>query len=408
MPEETTVWISDYEEVLETLKHPGLRMASYDGAKSTIFADVLITLDGDDHLVRRRLESVLVRPAIVRLIEHDLVPAAARSLIQPFVARGAGDLVELAKLISTSMAARVVGLDIGEDVEGLQALASLMARLHKGVVIEWTNQPRELVLADVRLALAEYRERFFRPALGRRQETAASENIPSEALDLIQLLVLKSDQGCLDDELILRESVHYLAATAHTSAMVMVHAFHDIWGWLADHDSDVARLGDAVFVRRCIHETMRLRPPSGWAYRVATEPLRLRTGRLVSKGQRLALNLTEASRDPSVFGSHADRFDPTRPLPAHAASYGLAFGAGPHVCLGKRLAAGHEQNPEDPGTLTASLLALLSEGCRPHPEQPPLLEEATLRHQYRSYPVVFFDRQRAASDASGPATDQPA
>ena len=58
-------WITAYAEVREVFKHPDMLQTSYDGAKDTIFADVLVTLDGERHDLRRKTETVLFRPQIV-------------------------------------------------------------------------------------------------------------------------------------------------------------------------------------------------------------------------------------------------------------------------------------------------------------------------------------------------------
>ncbi len=56
-------------------------------------------------------------------------------------------------------------------------------------------------------------------------------------------------------------------------------------------------------------------------------------GRLVKKGDKIYLSYAAANRDPSVF-ENPDVFDITR---ANARKH-LAFGTGPHICIGARLA----------------------------------------------------------------------
>src|SRR5258708_6781819 len=145
-------WLRDYEEVRDAFSQPGLRQASYDGAKDTIFANVLITLDGAPHLGRRRAELTLFRPELVTLFETALIPSSAAALIATLARAGEADLVDAARLISTVMAARIVGLDDCESVERLEALSGLMAKLHEGVVIEWSTRPRDQVLVEVAVA----------------------------------------------------------------------------------------------------------------------------------------------------------------------------------------------------------------------------------------------------------------
>lgn len=383
-------WLTGYEEVRDAFKRPGLLQTSYDGAKTTIFADVLITLDGAPHGHRRRAEATLFRPDMVAHLESTVVPAAAARLIGVLKTSGEADLVDVSRLVNTGMAARIVGLDGTETIAELEDLSGLMAKLHEGVVIEWSTRPHAEVLAEVAVARDEYRERFFGPSLRRRQARLQGGGAPrAGATDLIELLLVHQQAQAMDAEKILRESIHYLAASAHTSATVVVHACHEIWAWIAAHPEDGARLADPAFMQACMNETMRLWPPSGWQFRMAADDLHLASGRVVHKGERLGLNLIRANRDPAVFGADADRFDPRRQVPKRVPSFGLAFGDGEHVCIGKRLAAGAQAPAGANGILAAIGIALFAAGVRPHPTRAPKEHAGTARHQYLNYPVVF-------------------
>jgi len=56
-------------------------------------------------------------------------------------------------------------------------------------------------------------------------------------------------------------------------------------------------------------------------------------GQRIAEGEKLAMYYGAANRDPSVFAD-PDRLDITR----DNADKHLAFGFGPHVCIGKRVA----------------------------------------------------------------------
>jgi len=383
-------WLTRYDEVRDAFKQSTLMQTSYDGAKETIFADVLITLDGAAHVLRRKVEATLFRPDMVVRLESTVVPLAAARLISAFKSVGEADLVDVSRLVSTGMAARIVGLDGAETIEELEGLSGLMAKLHEGVVIEWSTRPYADVLAEVAVARDEYRERFFGPSLRRRETRLRDGGLPrAGTTDLIELLLVHQEAQAMDAEKILRESIHYLAASAHTSATVIVHACHEIWNWIAAHPENEARLADPAFMQACMSETLRLWPPSGWQFRMAAEAVHLESGRVIHKGERLGLNLIRANRDPSVFGADADQFDPHRQVPKHVPSFGLAFGDGEHVCIGKRLAAGAQAPSSAIGILAAIGTALFAAGVKPHPDLAPKEHAGTARHQYVNYPVVF-------------------
>jgi cytochrome P450 PksS len=78
-------------------------------------------------------------------------------------------------------------------------------------------------------------------------------------------------------------------------------------------------------------ETYLLTDPAFLDDGIAREDVQMR-GRTIRKGDLVYLSLGAANRDPEVF-TEPDRFDVGRADNRH-----LAFGAGPHVCLGMTLA----------------------------------------------------------------------
>jgi cytochrome P450 len=401
-------WIESYAEAKEAFSHPALLQASYDRAKQTVFADVLVTLDGQEHLRRRRAEMALVRPDLVTRLETTLVPQAATRLIAEFAAVGEADLVDVLRVVTTEMAARVVGLDGTDSIAQLEELAGLVRRMHEGATVDWSSRTVAEIEEGVVTAREQYRERFFGPSCRRRKTLVADMTQGDGAkaerpTDLLTLLLVHAAMADMDEDTMLRESIHYLLATAQTAATVLVHAFNDIWIWLAAHPEDLERCGDPAFLQRCIHETLRRSPPTGWQLRVAAEDCTFATtGRAVQKGEVLALHLTSAGCDTAVYGEDADRFDPYRTLPPNAPSDGLAFSSGPHVCLGKRLATGGRDAAQAPGVLVAILDVLLALGARPHPTRGPGEHAGTHRHQYSGYPVIFVGGVPRAPLASPP------
>ena len=79
-----------------------------------------------------------------------------------------------------------------------------------------------------------------------------------------------------------------------------------------------------------IDELMRLATPIPFTARVTTDPAELGGVRL-PPGSRVLFVIAAANRDPSVF-ANPGRYEPRRSPNPH-----LAFGAGPHLCLGAPL-----------------------------------------------------------------------
>jgi cytochrome P450 len=88
---------------------------------------------------------------------------------------------------------------------------------------------------------------------------------------------------------------------------------------------------DPTHASAIIEETLRYDPPVQLVGRVAAQELSI-GGVTVPKGDTAMLLLAAAQRDPAVFVD-PDVFDPDRATTKH-----LAFGHGPHFCLGAPLA----------------------------------------------------------------------
>jgi pimeloyl-[acyl-carrier protein] synthase len=122
--------------------------------------------------------------------------------------------------------------------------------------------------------------------------------------------------------------------------MSLVTAGHGTTAMLAGN-ALVALLGDRqqwdrlcqepTLVPSAVEEILRYDSPARSLPRVAREDLEI-GGHLIRQGQRVLFPLPAANRDEKLC-SHADSFDVTRAPTKH-----IAFGFGPHVCLGAPLA----------------------------------------------------------------------
>ena len=171
-----------------------------------------------------------------------------------------------------------------------------------------------------------------------------------------------------DSEVYVREIT--LFAPGDTIMRFVPHMVAEIHGWVSEHPEDRARLEDVGFLRRCATESLRLHPASPYFIRRAVEDTTLASGRTFSAGDYVVLDVTTASLDPEVFGPDADRFDPNR-VPLHRVKQvGLAFGEGPHTCIGAVMSVGEisarRPGPDDPlGLVPYTLRELFRAGVTP-------------------------------------------
>lgn len=97
-------------------------------------------------------------------------------------------------------------------------------------------------------------------------------------------------------------------------------------------DQKARLLKDPGLLPNMVHEAIRMVSPVMYMRRTATCDTTLGEQN-IAEGEKLVMFYGAANRDPSVF-EDPDRFDITR---ANAKNH-IAFGIGPHVCLGQRVA----------------------------------------------------------------------
>ncbi len=104
---------------------------------------------------------------------------------------------------------------------------------------------------------------------------------------------------------------------------------------LLTHPQELARLrAGGIGWSDVIEETLRVEGPVMHVpLRYAVEDLDLGEGVLIRKGDPIIIGFAAAGRDPRVHPDRPDEFDPTRADKGH-----LAFGYGPHFCVGAPLA----------------------------------------------------------------------
>ncbi|WP_306252152.1 cytochrome P450 [Parvularcula sp. IMCC14364] len=81
-----------------------------------------------------------------------------------------------------------------------------------------------------------------------------------------------------------------------------------------------------------VHESIRMVSPVIYMRRTATRDTEI-NGQKIAEGEKVLMYYAAANRDPAVF-TNPDQFDITR----NNARDHIAFGLGPHVCLGQRVA----------------------------------------------------------------------
>ena len=395
------VTISTYDGARAAFRHKALRQALYDEG-DVVMAEVLVNLHGVEHRDRRRLENRLFRRDIQEEFEHHLFPPIVSETLAPHVATGRAELVSLSHQMMMNLAALTAGVDRPQRTpdETDRLYAYLMTFIEGATLAHYTGD-RDAKRAEVRAALEAFDSEFLAPSIAsRRPAIAAVERgeLDAESLprDILTVLLRNQDQLELQPDVVLRETVFYLLAGAHTSATAFVRTLHNVFD-LDRRDPETASRArdDDAFLQRCVHETVRLQPSSPVAMRWALEPMTFDGGTHVDVGDRVVIDLMAANRDPGAFGDTPDAFDPARSLPDGVSPWGLSFGLGMHACIGQELAAGTLSSISSPdgaalhGLVTVAVRATLQCGARPDVDHPAALDPQSQRGYWSRYPVVF-------------------
>jgi cytochrome P450 len=389
--------ITSYHLIAEVLRSPNFGNGRPDLAR---MRGTLPVIDGDEHRERRRQEAVLFTPVATEQYEREILQrqldrffAECRDAVAPGETFR-GDLVELGLSWLTQIAARISGVDGIDD----DASAARLRELTEGRVAEYAKvdeHERRQIERDDDARRAVFREELFAPSLARRRALVAdvaAGRRPRDELprDVLTMLVAHPDPAW-DDELPLREVLVYLAGSIRTTARSLVHLTAHLDAWFAERPDDLPRRTDPAFVRAAADETLRLHPVLPVLLRKAAERTVLSDGTVVAAGGRVALLFGTGNRDVDVFGPTANRFDPHRQTgQAAVPGYGLAFAAGTHTCIGRRLAMGTGDPTSGAlGSLVTMALRLQRMGVRPDPQQPPTYDDGTFYDEYARFPVLL-------------------
>lgn len=385
--------ITDYREISRVLVDRSMRQALYHEG-GVVMDDVLLTLHGTAHHKRRVLEFSILRKDYFAYYEAEVFPPALDQVFGTLAQSGSMDLVEFGYRVTMNLTADFAGIDRPEkSPRETEQLLRLVKKFSEGATLVHSTRDKEEVRAEVRVALEELRTEFLLPSVARREAMLAKggEEMPR---DVLTLLLRDREKLGLTDDVILREMAFFLQAGSHSTANSTVHALHEIflrWPELAQRQ-ELAQ--DRLLLQRCVHESFRLHPasPVAWRQPEAACPM--------SGEGRVVLDFASANRQRDIFGETADEFDPNRTRPDGIPPWGLTFGYGAHMCLGRDLDGGVAAGPDtDPdthqyGIVTRLVMALLDRNVRPDPADPAVQDENTVRKNFSSYPVLLNPEKR--------------
>ena len=310
--DEAQVWgITRYADVRAVSADPATFSSAGGIRPDTGPTSMMIDMDDPAHLRRRKLVNRGFTPRRVRELEPRIVEVVD-GLIDAVAEAGACDFVaDIAAWLPLVM----IGDALGVAPEDHPTLLEWSDDLMRG-----QGQTDESLVGRMLAAFEGYSSYISGVIDDRR-------GCPRE--DLMSALVhAEVDGDRLDDEELLFESLLILIGGDETTRHVITGGLYQL---LADRSRWERLRADRSLLPSAIEESLRWVSPIKNMARTATCDVEL-GGRRIRAGQKLLLLYPSANRDEEQF-EDPSTFDLTRSPNEH-----VAFGFGPHFCLGAALA----------------------------------------------------------------------
>ncbi len=323
--------LTRYEDVAWALKAPELsarrtggwvnRAAPGAGRRlapfQQLFARALLFLDAPDHTLLRQALMPAFKPAgLARL--RGRIQAHIDELLQAIDPHQPVDLVAQ---LAGPLPARVMTDWLGLQSVGLHAvrawsddIAAFLGHPEPDLALGQRAQRAALAMADA-----------FVPILQARRAAPVPQDAPGDLLDV--LLQAQAQGPLAQTETLLAQCVMFLFAGFETTRHLLGNGLHAV---LSQPDAWQQLRQDPDRLPLAVRELLRFDSPVQYTGRRVAVPF-TRHGRRFERGELLIPLIGAAHRDPGTY-SEPDALQLQRREAPH-----LAFGQGPHVCIGAAL-----------------------------------------------------------------------
>ena len=268
---------------------------------------------GEQHRTFRRRIAPSFSPRRVERLRPQ-VQAAADRLVEDLAALPPGATADARQALAQPLAMTVI-CDLFGVPDHLRD--KLGTAIH--AVLDPSVDPERALAIQ-----AELHDRFTELLRYKREHPAA---------DLTSDLLLPSEPGeePMPDPVLLDTLFLMIGAGYETSVNLITNAVLA----LLTHPENLTRIREgAIGWDDVVEETLRFEGPvMHLPLRFALEDIDLGEGVVIGKGDPIIIGFAAAGRDPELHPDCPESFDPTRAGKEH-----LAFGHGPHFCLGAHLA----------------------------------------------------------------------
>jgi cytochrome P450 len=282
---------------------------------SSVYSDVMgmlmgrtiLEMDEPEHRIHRHLVSPAFRTKVLASWEQSLVGAVVDELLDRVAPHGAADLVRaLTFPFPVQVIARILGLPRADYPQFQRwSLQLISVGVNFDRAVHASHQLKE----------------YFAPIVADRRRKPQDDLISD-------LCASEVDGHQLDDEEIYAFLRLLLPAGVETTYRSSGNL---LFGLLSNPAQLDALRADRSLMGQAMEEALRWEPPLLLIMRVATRDIEL-GGIHIAAGTAVGTNLGAANRD-DVRYARPDEFDIFRDPKQH-----MAFGFGPHMCLGMHLA----------------------------------------------------------------------
>jgi cytochrome P450 len=330
LPEMNTYVVYSYDLCSEATGRPedfsndfASLMGSVDPEIEAILAEgwdspgTLLTVDHPVHTRNRKLVNLAFSAPRVNAIEQDM-RAKSIELIESFADRGECEFVEAFAIpLPVAMIAQQIGLD--NDPKQVKYWSDCAVDRFSQMV----DRERELECAR---SYVQY-QRYMKSKIEERRAHGGNDLLT----DLVEARV--EGEIPLSDEEIMSIMQQFMVAGNETTTSSVAGGLLQLIRNPDQMAKAKAAAGgrDPKTILNLVEETLRYETPSAGMWRIVRNDTEL-GGVKIPQGATLQLRYAAANRDPSKFPD-PDRFDIER---ANARTH-LAFGKGPHMCVGNML-----------------------------------------------------------------------
>lgn len=322
--EERSVWdVFRYDDVERVSSDHGV-FSSESGATNTIdmllnanekteTTDTLASVDPPTHTDFRDIVDDVFRPGYLKRYQETFEELAEGFVEEAVAGKDEIDFVEdVAWHFPVTVIAEILGVP-PEDREQFKTWSDELVAAPDERTPEAKQRAHEK-----RVEVHQEMTRYFEDIVAKRREN------PKD--DLVTTIIEDGDDILTPQE-IYNFGVFLLLAGNVTTRHILTNA---IWTFIEEGVVDDLQEG-TVSMDRAVEEVLRYRTSVHVVRRQTSEEVELQ-GKTIPEGDFVVAHLGAANRDPREFDD-PDTFDPTRQPNTH-----LAFGRGPHTCLGAPVA----------------------------------------------------------------------